>query len=347
MEHFKKHYVKGLINEIMLYKNSLKGFEIDTIFIGGGTPTCLNEKQIFQILDAVYQNAKISKKCEITIEANPGTVDFKKLSRLYEYKINRISFGVQSFIDLELKAIGRIHSEKEAIKAINFAKKAGFSNINIDLMFGIPNQTTESFLYSLNSAVSKNAPHISVYSLIIEENTFFYNNIPQNLPNEETERQQYKKAVSYLKSNGFSHYEISNFAKKGFECRHNLKYWKLNSYFGFGLNAHSFINGERYYNTSNLDEYLSLTEKSKLPIKGREALNKKDEMAEYIILGLRLNKGINKKQFCKKFGIDFMEIYGNIINSYIKSGHIKENKENIFLTQDGISISNTILCNFV
>ncbi len=337
----KSAYIDALCNELSIYK----GEKVDTVFIGGGTPTALSLPLLCKLLAHIKDTFIIAENAEWTIEANPKTVDEEKLKLLYKFGVNRISIGVQSFNDEELLKIGRIHNSEDAVNTVLLAKKYFFENINIDLISALPNQTIKSFTESLSIAISLDPTHISCYSLILEEGTPLYQEhikTPLDLPDEDTERKMYEKAVSVLDDAGFTRYEISNFAKKGKECRHNLKYWQCDDYIGAGLSAHSLLDGVRYENTADMNEYLSGNY-----CKNKFELTDDDKISEYIIMSLRLKRGISKTAFFDKFNIDFYKKYKSQINRFIELGLMIETEDGFTLTNEGISLSNSVLCEFV
>lgn len=331
----KDSYTDAVIGEINGYSGEITA---DTVFFGGGTPTALGIPRLIRIIDAVKNKFKL-EKCEFTVEANPATVDAQGLLLLHNAGVNRLSLGLQSCNNRELAALGRIHTYEDFLKTYRDAQNAGFENINIDIMFGIPCQTEESFADTLKTAADLNPSHISCYSLIIEENTPFYN-MKLDLPDEETERRMYYTAVDFFASRGYVQYEISNFAKPGCECRHNIKYWTRANYAGFGAGACSMINNVRYKNTSAVSEYI----KNNRP--EREVLTKEEALAEHIFLGLRLTGGFNIAETERLYGINFFKRYGDIVEKYEKAGLLKTG-ENLMLTREGISVSNTVMCEFL
>ena len=277
-----KAYTDALIDEI----ESIKGTKTNTVYIGGGTPTAIGE-YLLAIVDAVNENLILSENCEFTVEANPGTVDEKILCALYKKGVNRISLGAQSFNDKELRALGRIHTSKEIFESVDAIKKAGFTNFSLDLMLATPKQTMESLSYSLSCIEKINPPHVSAYSLIVEEGTPFYD-MELDLPDEDTEREMYYYASERLLKMGLVRYEISNFAKEGFESRHNTGYWQDEEYIGIGAGAHSFFGGARYSNASNIKKYIDG--------EGRKEdytpISEKERKLELFMLGLRMTKGV-------------------------------------------------------
>lgn len=338
-------YIKYLIREIKLYSSTMKDYYLKTIFIGGGTPSFIEGKYIYEILEEVYKNFNIDNLEELSIEINPKTIDLEKLRIYKDIGINRISVGVQSLNNNILKKIGRIHTTEDFLKTYKLLRKVGFSNINVDLISGLPDQTVESILSNLKIVNNLEVEHISFYSLIIEEGTKFYtwyNKGELILPNEDEERDMYHKGIKYLKSKGYHHYEISNLSKEKYECMHNLFYWKLKPYIGIGIGAHSNIRGLRYWNTADFNKYFAYIDKGRLPIEGNETIDKTMEMAEYLILGLRLIDGVYKKDFINRFNISVDEIYGEVLNKYSNNGLLTIDRDNIRLTEKGIDLSNLI-----
>lgn len=329
-------YFDALKREIELYKDILSVEKTDSIFIGGGTPSFVPAEFIAETLSLFNpeQNA------EITIEANPGTLDENKLKIYKESGINRISLGLQSANDSELKSLGRIHSFDEFLKSYAMAVKAGFSNINIDLMFGIPGQTAETFSETLERVYELKPTHISAYSLIIEEGTPFYD-MKLSLPSEDEEREMYNMILNNGK--GYERYEISNFALPGYECRHNLKYWRFEPFLGFGLNASSFYNRERYANYPDFESYAKAVSAEKKPVAFCEKESYEELMKDYIITSMRLSEGIDEKAFETEFKISFEEKYGKITGYFIKNGFIKRTEKGIAFTDKGFEVSNSIL----
>ncbi len=334
-------YLNALICEMDQYR----GEAVDTVFIGGGTPSVLSCKGITRLLDAIKDRFILAPNREFTMEINPGTVDKDKMSVMLKGGVNRVSVGVQSFNDNELKAIGRIHDSKTAVDTVMALKETGFSNISIDLMMSLPFQTEESFKNNLEIAMTLPITHISVYSLIIEENTPIYNKYKSGEftePHEDMDRTLYKYTKEYLKEQGFCRYEISNYSKAGYQSRHNLKYWNCDEYIGVGLNAHSYIDGVRYYNPADFEEYISGNFRE-----GEDVLTREDKMGEFMILGLRKCEGVSMGEFKALFGEDIYESYGDIIEKYIKLGALCRSGERLSLTDYGLDISNTVMCEFL
>jgi len=339
-------YVHALIQEIGRYDK----LDVDTIFIGGGTPSCILPKYIESILSACRKQFHFTDNVEISIEVNPATVDAEKLNMYRNAGINRISMGVQSMNDDELAALGRLHRSDDVRKSYDTIKNAGFTNINLDMISAVPNQTMESLRFTLNELCSLTPAHLSAYSLIIEQDTPLYSMYEQDLlalPDEDTEREMYEYVIDFLGTQGYAQYEISNFAKSGFECRHNLKYWQCEPYIGLGIAAHSCFNGARYGNISSIDTYVSLIEGGNSVVAEKTVLTHQDIISDYIIMGLRLCKGVSLDKFNSRFGIDLHDIFNAEINRHIKGGFMQIRDGYLSFTRQGISVSNSILCDFI
>lgn len=334
------------LNAIKKEAEEYRGEEIDTVFIGGGTPTILSCEQLSFLFDIINKNFKTDKNAEITIEANPKTIDEDKLKVLKAGGVNRISVGVQSFCDNELKLLGRAHNAAEAERTIDLINNFNYFDLNIDLMLSLPYQTEETLLNTLNIAVSKNPAHISCYSLILEEDTPLFNEYENNkfeLPDDEYDRKLYHLAVEFLKNYGYMRYEISNFAKTNKKCRHNLKYWSCDEYIGLGIAAHSYLNGKRFYNLSEFNEYINGHYHSDEKI----LLSREDKISEYIIMRLRLEQGIEEKEFLKRFNKSFYSLYKEKIEKLCSLGLMEKEKERYYLTDYGFDLSNTAMCEFI
>lgn len=341
-----EEYFDVYLNEIKKEAQEYKGEEIDTVFIGGGTPTILSCEQMTFLLELINSNFKLKNNSEFTIESNPKTINEEKLKVLMAGGVNRISVGVQSFCDSELKAIGRIHTADEARKTAELINSIGGFDLNIDLMLSLPYQTEESLLKTLNTALLINPSHISCYSLILEENTPLFTEYENNkikLPDDEHDRKLYHMAVEFLKNNGYMRYEISNFAKNNKECKHNLKYWSCNEYIGLGVAAHSYLKGERFYNVSDLSEYI----KGFYHSDEKLILSNEDKISEYIIMRLRLDAGIEEKEFSKRFNKSFYFTYKEKIDKLCLLGLMRKEGGRYYLTDYGIDVSNTVMCEFV
>ena len=350
----KKAYMKCLMEDMKQFPHKER-YLVTSIFIGGGTPTVVEAEEIAELLYRAKSCFAFAEDAEITIEANPKTVQEDSLLLYREAGINRISFGLQSVHEEELKTLGRIHSYGDFLESFRMAKEAGFPNINIDLMFAIPGQTIESWQQTLHTAAKLGVAHISAYSLIIEEGTPFYTvyqedlerrergEIPELLPSEETETQMYADAVRILKEYGYERYEISNFAKEGFACRHNEGYWTGVSYAGFGLGAASYIESRRFVKTRFLEEYL----KGDFSEQEQEFLSEQEQMAEFMILGLRRTKGISKEEFQNRFHSTLPENYRKVIDNYKEKGLLVEEGDWISFTERGMLLSNLVLSEYI
>ena len=347
-----EEYVKKLIEEIEDNKDLLKENNITTIYIGGGTPSSISSKLIKNVLNKIYEatDIKNTDNIEITIEVNPGTVTKNNLQMYRNCGINRLSIGLQSTNDDILKLIGRIHNYEQFLNTYNWAVESGFSNINVDLMLGLPNQTISDLKESLENVMNlKPIPnHISVYSLIVEEGTEIEKKINAGkleLPEEETERNQYKYTKNYLELNGYKHYEISNFAKPGYESRHNMNCWKQKQYVGFGLAAHSYIDGCRYSNTCDLEEYLNKKSKDIKIIHEEQTLE--DMKKEYMLLGLRKIDGVSISKFKEKFGENPIYLFRNELQKLVEEDLLIVDLDNIKLTNKGLDFANLVWEEFV
>lgn len=334
-------YIDAVIREM----EAFRGEKVNTVFIGGGTPTALDGAQLARLLAAVRDTFSVAPDAEFTVEANPGTVTEDKAAVLLAGGVNRISVGVQSFNDAELKAIGRIHDAETAYAAVNHLKASGFNNISIDLMASLPYQTAESFKNTLDTALSLPITHISVYSLIIEDGTPIQKKYESGIykqPDEDMDRELYRLTGEALSSRGFNRYEISNYARPGFESRHNLKYWNCDEYIGVGLAAHSYIDGVRSFNTSDLAAYLSGSCKA-----GEDRLTDADKRGEFMMLGLRKTAGVSAAEFQRRFDADIENVYGYIIAKYAKLGALEYADGFVRLTERGLDVANTVMCEFV
>ena len=334
-------YIQALIKEIKNWKSQNKDKIIKTLYIGGGTPSFINSKSILEIINSLDIG---NEYIERTIEINPGTINKEKLVDYKKAGINRISIGLQSTNDNLLKEIGRIHNFKQFIEAYNLVKEVGFNNINIDLMLGLPNQTLEDIEESLNKILALDVKHISVYSLILEEGTVLFEKIEKNelqLPSEELERKMYWYVKKKLEEKGYIHYEISNFAKKGYESKHNTDCWKQKQYRGFGLAAHSYIDGVRFIeNIDNEDYDINI-------IIQEEKQSEEEKQKEYMLLGLRKIDGININVFENIFKINPIEKFKNEIEKLEKDGLVLINEKEIKLTEKGIDMANLVWEEFI
>jgi oxygen-independent coproporphyrinogen-3 oxidase len=338
-------YFNYLKKEIDIYSDKIKDYCLDTIFIGGGTPSIVDGKYIYELINYLDKRINLGNLREVTIESNPKTLDEQKLSVYKEVGINRISMGLQTLENRLLKKIGRIHTAEDFYESYNLVRKWGFNNVNVDIMFNLPDQTINDVLNTLKKVIELNVEHISFYSLKIEENTPFYVEYQKdklNLPDDDIEREMYHKGISLLQNNGYKHYEISNLSKTKYECIHNMKYWKVEPYIGLGLNSHSNIDNKRYSNYSDFNSYFSILEAGKLPIEEIEYIDAEMERAEYAILGLRLINGINKQDFLNRFRISIDSIYGAKIKKFIEQGFLTDDKEHIKFTKMGLDLCNIV-----
>lgn len=375
-------YIKKLQEEIAYYGAQYGEYQVSSIFFGGGTPTILEGYQLAAILETVKEHFNITTDAEITVECNPGTLTAGKAKKLVQAGFNRLSMGLQSADDRELQLLGRIHNFAQFLESYDLARKAGFRNINVDLMSALPGQTLKSWQDTLQKVTALRPEHISAYSLIIEEGTPFYERFaedewireegghPRLLPEEDVERQMYELTETFLQIKGYERYEISNYAKPGYECRHNCGYWTRKDYLGLGLGASSLVEHQRFQNTSDLKTYLEqeyspqcegqhehiaetiqLQEETGLTQTGHhihiETLDKKSEMEEFMFLGLRLMAGISRQQFEKKFQVTLNSVYGEVLRKLKGEQLIEEVAGYVRLTEHGIDVSNYVLAEFL
>lgn len=375
-------YIKKLQDEIAYYGAQYGEYQVSSIFFGGGTPTILEGYQLAAILETVKEHFNITTDAEITVECNPGTLTAGKAEKLVQAGFNRLSMGLQSADDRELQLLGRIHNFAQFLESYDLARKAGFRNINVDLMSALPGQTLKSWQDTLQKVTALRPEHISAYSLIIEEGTPFYERFaederireegghPRLLPEEDVERQMYELTETFLQIKGYERYEISNYAKPGYECRHNCGYWTRKDYLGLGLGASSLVEHQRFQNTSDLKTYLEqeyspqcegqhehiaetiqLQEETGLTQTGHhihiETLDKKSEMEEFMFLGLRLMAGISRQQFEKKFQVTLNSVYGEVLRKLKGEQLIEEVAGYVRLTEHGIDVSNYVLAEFL
>lgn len=361
-EDVKNQYLKMLQKDIdtTVLLPFMGQYEADTVFIGGGTPSSLSEKQL-ETLCMIVRNMceKIGKKeiddMEISMECNPGTLNETKIKILNDFGINRISLGLQSANDNELKMLGRIHRFDDFLHNYELLRKYDFKNINVDLMSALPLQTVESYENTLKTVTALNPEHISAYSLIIEEGTPFYEKYaedeklrneggqPELLPDEDSERRMYELTEEILNTKGYNRYEISNYAKKGFECRHNIGYWTGKDYISAGIGASSYIEDRRFVKTDNMSHYLN-GDFDEYEI---VTLDKKMKMEEFMFLGLRMTAGISKKDFADRFNISICDVYGSQIQKLIREGLIVSDNDNLYLTKKGVDVSNYVFEEFL
>lgn len=353
----RKQYVEALLKEIKEESHSYVNREVITVFIGGGTPSVLAGEEILRIMDALRENYVFGSGCEISMEVNPGTVTEEKAVLWKRAGINRISIGLQSADDRELQALGRIHNSHDFLETYEMLIKSGFSNINVDLMSAIPYQTLESYRQTLQKVTSLEPPpvHISAYSLIIEEGTPFYEEC-RGLPEEDIEREMYKITDDILSALGYGRYEISNYAKSGYECRHNKVYWQRGDYVGFGIGSASLIDNVRFHNCRDIVSYVNfyngreLTERTSVK-EDIQKLTIEEQMEEFMFLGLRMMQGVSVQAFEAWFGKHMDEVYPGIIDRFIDLGMLVRGydgeEERIALTKQGIDVSNVVMAEFL
>lgn len=343
-EEGRKAYLELLLSEIEKQALFYRGHQVITVFIGGGTPSVLGGREIEEILCKLKSNYHFENVRELTIEVNPGTVTEEKLAAYLQAGINRLSIGLQSTNEEELRTLGRIHDYRRFCHTYEMARKMGFQNINIDLMSAIPGQTYDSYRETLRKVLAHGPEHISAYSLILEEGTWFYEHRKELVfPTEEEDRQLYELTGEMLAAHGYRRYEISNYAKEGYECEHNKVYWKRGDYLGFGLGAASMIEEVRFSNPRTIEAYRTRVRTG--IVEDKQALSREEQMEEFMFLGLRLMEGIEKKDFLEKFGVPIENIYGETLSKLRREGLI-EADEPIRLTSYGVDISNYVMAQF-
>lgn len=368
-------YVTALVAEIRQYQKLAENYRVTTIFFGGGTPSILSGGQMKEIFDALRDVFEIQADAEITMEANPGTVTKENLQAYRACGINRISFGLQSVDDKELKLLGRVHTMRQFEESYDLARKAGFQNINVDLISAIPGQTVESWERTLDTVIRMNPEHISAYSLIIEEGTPFYEIYGENakeeqdsrcercladdgkqmdigknfpkLPDEEAERRMYELTAEKLEAAGYLQYEVSNYAKPGYACRHNKGYWQRVEYLGIGTGAASLIENERYQHISDTDLYIRANGKLDQIEEEKETLDWNAQVEETMFLGLRMKEGVNKQKFRERYHREIQEVYGEVLEKLKEEGLLREEEKRICLTKRGNDLSNYVLAQFL
>ena len=339
-EEVKERYADVLCRDLAHRADKCRGYEVETVYFGGGTPTLMHPKQLLRILDTVFRYYHVANGAEITAECNPATGSKKAFAELYRGGFDRLSIGLQSTHANELRALGRIHTFADFEKTFSEAREAGFENISADLMSGIPEQTVESYLQSIDRLCSLHPEHISAYGLSVEEGTpFFKMQSRLKLPDEDAAREMYFEGIRLLESKGYQQYEISNFARHGYESRHNLKYWNCEEYLGFGPAAYSDFGGERFGNSRELDAY----------IEGRELLAEREtpsltsRMNEYVMLRMRLTDGVSVSAFETRFGQPFEALFGERLAYYERGGFVRRTGDGWAFTTEGFYVSNTIL----
>ena len=372
-EDVKRKYIEALICEINitcgLYNDRLSGYQVKTIFFGGGTPSAVKPEYIRDIMKCLNEHFDIAEGAEVTIECNPGTLDINKADIYRECGINRISFGLQSADNTELKMLGRIHTFEQFKESLSIAEKAGFDNINVDIMSALPGQTMESYKRTVEKVLECNVKHISAYSLIVEEGTPLYDRLDTDypeLPDEDIERQMYYYTQDSLASAGYVHYEISNYARPGYECRHNISYWERTDYLGFGIGAASLFEEIRHTNITDINMYIDkcggminagscMDNNVTAGNYNRlyeiyddiQKLSLNDRMEEFMFLGLRKIGGISKAEFEKTFSKNIADVYGKVIEENVLNGLLVDDGDVIKLTDRGVDISNVVMAEFL
>ncbi|PZG38506.1 coproporphyrinogen III oxidase [Listeria ivanovii] len=343
-------YVDLLIKEMKLTVNKTGTEPVDTVFVGGGTPTTLNEAQIAKLCTVVQEIFPLKKEAEFSFEANPGDLSISKLQTMKDYGVNRISMGVQSFNNDLLKKIGRIHTVKDVYQSVENMRTVGFENVSIDLIFSLPGQTEADFKDTLSQALTLNLPHYSAYSLIIEPKTIFYNLMQKGklfLPGQDAEANMYDLLLNEMEKHGRKQYEISNFAKEGYESKHNMTYWSNERYYGFGAGAHGYIGNTRYSNFGPIKKYMEPLQENKLPVFQQKELTLKEKMEEEMFLGLRKVNGVDKTAFRQKFGQDLEAAFSKAIQKTTAKGWLENNGENVALTRNGRFLGNNVFQEFL
>lgn len=348
-------YVSAMIQEIQSYQELSGEYEVQTIFLGGGTPSLLTPEQIEQIFDAIYHIFSVNENAEITMEMNPGTVDIEKLCAMKAAGVNRLSIGLQSAQNEELKMLGRIHTYEEFLETWRLTEQAGFKNRNIDLMSALPGQTMESYEDTLSKVLALEPEHISAYSLILEEGTVFYDWYEKGkldrgawkLPSEEEEYAMGELTILRLAEAGMHRYEISNYAKPGKECRHNLGYWDRTEYLGIGAGSSSLIKGERFDHIRDRKAYIEKIRNGESILIDREILSVESQMEEFMYLGLRKVEGVSRTDFQNCFGKNVDDVYGKILDKLEEEQLLEFSGDRIRLTHRGMDVSNCVLAEFL
>ncbi|MDD3337923.1 MAG: radical SAM family heme chaperone HemW [Lachnospiraceae bacterium] len=348
-EEAKERYVQALIDEIKSVKAQMQDYEVPTIFLGGGTPSILRANQIRRIMDALAENFTVHKEAEISMEMNPGTYSPREMQELMQgigLHPNRISIGLQSASNEELKGLGRIHTYEDFLETYRGLRAAGITNINVDLMSAIPGQTLKGWETTLEKIAALGPEHISAYSLIVEEGTPFAEK-QLDLPDEDTERLIYERTGEILEQNDYQRYEISNYARPGYACRHNISYWKRENYLGLGLGSASLVENVRWNNTKDMEMYLANTKEPQSLRQDIEVLTDQEQMEEFMFLGLRMMEGIGVKAFQETFGDEIEDVYGEILEELYREGLLVKTNDRIALTGRGIDISNYVMAKFL
>lgn len=345
-----KRFLASLRNEIRYWQEQLGNVRFDTVFIGGGTPTVLSGSQLAEVMAFVREGFEIAPDAEITVEANPGSVTRRGLEAMAASGVNRVSMGAQAFDDALLQHIGRNHSVKDIYESYAWIREAGLANINLDLMFALPHQTMAQWEATLAAVVALNPTHISAYSLIIEEGTPFaaLDRLGRlALPDEDLEAAMYETMLDKLAAAGYELYEISNFCRDGMRCRHNEIYWHNGQWLGIGPGAHSYWNGDRFWNVRQLDAYCERTSAGQSPVEGREICDRDTQMDETMMLGLRLTEGVSLMAFEKRFGVSLLDVYGEQVKRLVEGGLLRMDQQRLQLTERGRLLANRVFAAFL
>lgn len=343
-------YIQAMLSEMDLMNEYYPQQQLQTLYIGGGTPTSLSAKQLDVLLDGVFQRYQLSTNAEFTVEANPGDLTVDKMHVLENYGVNRLSMGVQSFDDCLLKKIGRKHSAKEVYQTMKIIEKSSIDNVTIDLMYALPGQTVKMFLDSVDQALALGLPHLSMYALILENKTMFANLARRGqllLPTDDEEVAMFELAKERLAKAGLFQYEISNFAKKGFESQHNLMYWNNEHYFGFGAGASGYLGHWRYRNQGPIQHYMAAIREGKLPLLEEEHLTEDNQMEEHLFLGLRKMEGVTYQGFQNQFQQSLLSVYGEEIEGLVQRGLLLKDENGIRLNDKGILFGNDVFSEFL
>ena len=347
-------YIRQLVDEIKTQSQFYEEYTVSSIFLGGGTPSILKSALVTNILSAIFATFKVEANAEVTIECNPGTVSSERLLNYKAAGINRLSFGLQSTNDSELKVLGRIHTYEDFLESFEAGRKAGFKNINVDLMSALPGQTVESWKKTLKSVAMLKPEHISAYSLQIEEGTPFFSMYGSEegrklLPDEDTDREMYHETRDILDSMGYHRYEISNYAREGFECRHNIGYWTGVEYLGLGLGASSYCMGRRFKVGSDLKTYIAQNFSKDLTYcyQDIQELSINDMMSEFMFLGLRMTNGVSSSEFYERFGQNLFDVFGYQISKNQKYDLLEVEVPYVRLTRKGLDLANTVMADFL
>lgn len=343
-------YVEALQKELEQKSALCTDWKIKSVFFGGGTPTVLPIDALSKLLQTLFQNYSVLQDAEITIEANPGTLDTMTCQALYDMGFRRLSMGVQAWQDDILRRLGRIHTQAQFLENYDNARKAGFTNINLDLMFALPKQTLADWVETLDAVIALHPEHISAYSLIVEEGTPFaelYENGIYQITDEDLDREMYHIAVKKLAQAGYEQYEISNFAQAGKQSIHNKIYWQDDCYLGFGLGAHSYWNGARFHNSYDLEEYITSGKNGIFPQEEKEILTQSEAYAEFMFMGLRMMEGVCKARFLERFGVPISQTYGTQLKQLQAQNLLEETPTHYRLTPFGIDVSNQVFMKFL